>query len=293
MKVDNAIIMAAGTSSRFAPISFEKPKALINVRGEILIERQIRQLKEAGIGEVVVVMGYKADHFQYLRDKFDVVLIHNDEYLMRNNNSSIYAVRDYLKNSYICSSDNYFIDNPFDKDVDESYYSSVYVKGLTNEWCIREENGWIKDVKIGGRDSWIMMGHVFWSSSFSNKFISILEEEYDKKETADKLWESIYIEHIGSLPMKIRKFPDNYIFEFDTLDELRVFDNSYMDNSGSEILKCISKKLGVRERDITNLRAFKSSDNSASGFDFFASGKEYRYLYKTNDMEEKNEQEKN
>jgi len=28
-QVDNAIIMAAGLSSRFAPISYEKPKALI------------------------------------------------------------------------------------------------------------------------------------------------------------------------------------------------------------------------------------------------------------------------
>ena len=42
-KVDNAIIMAAGTASRFAPLSFEKPKALIEVRGEVLIERQIKQ----------------------------------------------------------------------------------------------------------------------------------------------------------------------------------------------------------------------------------------------------------
>ena len=38
-KVDNAIIMAAGTASRFAPLSYEKPKALIEVKGEILIER--------------------------------------------------------------------------------------------------------------------------------------------------------------------------------------------------------------------------------------------------------------
>ena len=48
MKVDNAIIMAAGTASRFAPLSYEKPKALIEVHGEVLIERQIRQLREAG-----------------------------------------------------------------------------------------------------------------------------------------------------------------------------------------------------------------------------------------------------
>ena len=57
----NAIIMAAGTASRFAPLSFEKPKALIEVKGEILIERQIHQLKEAGISEIIIVVGYKKE----------------------------------------------------------------------------------------------------------------------------------------------------------------------------------------------------------------------------------------
>lgn len=42
----NAIIMAAGMSSRFAPLSLETPKALLNVKGEIMIERQIRQLRK-------------------------------------------------------------------------------------------------------------------------------------------------------------------------------------------------------------------------------------------------------
>ena len=45
MKVDNAIILAAGTASRFAPLSYEIPKGLIEVKGEVLIERQIKQLK--------------------------------------------------------------------------------------------------------------------------------------------------------------------------------------------------------------------------------------------------------
>ena len=77
MKVDNAIIMAAGTASRFAPLSYEKPKALISVRGEVLIERQIRQIKEAGIEEIAIVTGYKAQAFEYLKEKFGVHLIHS------------------------------------------------------------------------------------------------------------------------------------------------------------------------------------------------------------------------
>ena len=285
MKVDNAIIMAAGTASRFAPLSYEKPKALIEVRGEVLIERQIRQLREAGIEEVVVVTGYKAEQFEYLKDKYGVVLINNPYYLTRNNNSSIYAAREYIKNSYICSSDNYFITNPFESDVDESYYAAVYIEGETGEWCISEDGGWIKDVKVGGRDSWVMLGHVFWSESFSRSFLHILEDEYEWPETADKLWETIYIEHINELPMKIRKYPADFIFEFDTLDELREFDTSYITNTRSEILKKVAGELGVEEKEIRSVKAFKDKDNAAAGFTF-ETGKKYKYYYRTEAMEE-------
>ena len=285
MKVDNAIIMAAGTASRFAPLSYEKPKALIEVRGEVLIERQIRQLREAGIEEVVVVTGYKAEQFEYLKDKYGVVLINNPYYLTRNNNSSIYAAREYIKNSYICSSDNYFITNPFESDVDEYYYSAVYIEGETGEWCISEDGGWIKNVKVGGQDSWVMLGHVFWSESFSRYFLYILEDEYEWPETADKLWETIYIEHINELPMKIRKYPADFIFEFDTLDELREFDDSYISNTRSEILTKIAGELGVEEKEIRSVKAFKDKDNAAAGFSF-ETGKKYKYYYKTETMEE-------
>lgn len=286
MKVDNAIIMAAGTASRFAPLSYEKPKALIEVRGEILIERQIRQLREAGVDEIIVVTGYKAEQFEYLRDKYGVVLIHNPDYLTRNNNASIYVAKEYIKNSYICSSDNYFLSNPFESEMDDACYSAVYVEGETGEWCITEDDGWIKDVKVGGHDSWVMLGNVFWSDSFSRSFLCILEKEYDKPETADKLWESIYIDHIHELPMKIRKYPANCIFEFDTLDELRCFDESYIGNTRSEILKRVACELGEEEGEIKNVKSFKDKDNAASGFTFETRKRRYRYFYKTQNLEE-------
>ena len=78
-KVDNAIIMAAGLSSRFAPLSYERPKALLEVKGEILIERQIRQLKEAGIDNITIVVGYMKEKFYYLKEKFNVDIVVNEE----------------------------------------------------------------------------------------------------------------------------------------------------------------------------------------------------------------------
>lgn len=63
--IKNAIILAAGKSNRFAPFTYERPKGLFRVKGEILIERQIEQLIEAGITEIYVVVGYMKEKFFY------------------------------------------------------------------------------------------------------------------------------------------------------------------------------------------------------------------------------------
>lgn len=123
-KVDNAVIMAAGVSSRFAPLSFERPKALTEVMGEVLIERQIKQLYAAGIDDIYIITGYKAEQFDYLKEEFNVHLIKNNEFMTRNNHSSIFAAKDVICNSYICSADNYFPENPFENYVEESYYAA-------------------------------------------------------------------------------------------------------------------------------------------------------------------------
>jgi CTP:phosphocholine cytidylyltransferase-like protein len=273
--------MAAGTSSRFAPLSYERPKALIPVKGEILIERQIRQLKEAGVPEIIVVTGYKADQFQYLNGKFGVKLVHNPDYLTRNNNASIYAVRDLLANSYICSADNYFFKNPFESEVDDAYYAAEYSKGKTGEWCMTEDDdGYINSVRVGGSNAWYMLGHTFWSREFSRKFLEILKAEYAQAETADKLWERIFIEHLDVLKMKIRKYPDNFIFEFDSIDELRSFDPSYISDTRSKILKTVAKELSVEEKDLTHITAMKDTKTAkAIGFTFEADGVQHTYLY--------------
>lgn len=283
--VDNAVIMAAGTSSRFAPLSYERPKALISVKGEILIERQIRQLKEAGIEEIYIVVGYKAEMFSYLEEKFGVHLVENPDYLGRNNNASIYVVRDILKNTYVCSADNYFSENPFEKEVSDCYYSAVYANGPTKEWCMEcDDTGRICNIQVGGENAWYMLGHTFWDASFSRKFVEILNKEYDLPETADLLWESIYMKHLDELEMKIRKYEKGIVFEFDTLDELREFDSTYVEDTHSEILKDISRQLGCHEREITQVTAYKDDSNEAAGFIFLYDGKQYKYAYKGNNL---------
>lgn len=280
-KVDNAVIMAAGTSSRFAPLSYEKPKALISVKGEVLIERQICQLKAAGVPEIYIVVGYKAEQFYYLEEKFGVHIVLNPDYNTRNNNASINAVKNILGNTYICSADNYFSENPFEREVEDTYYAAVYADGPTKEWCMEYDgDGTVTNVTVGGADAWYMLGHTFWNENFSRNFVRILDEEYELPETAELLWESIYMKHMDVLHMKIRKYRPGVIFEFDTLDELREFDCSYVSDTRSEILKAVSKELGCEESEITNVTAYKDDTNEAAGFTFDMRGVRYTYSYR-------------
>lgn len=278
-KVDNAIIMAAGLSSRFAPLSYEYPKALVEVKGEILIERQIEQLKAVGIHDITIVVGYKKNQFNYLINKYDVKLVENPEYNQRNNHSSLYYVKDRLKNTYICSADNYFSENVFEKFVSNSYYASVFEEGKTDEWILKTDyNGLIRDVEIGGHDAWIMLGHVFFTEEFSNKFVKILEKVYDMPETVDSLWEKIYKENIHELPMYICKYSKETIFEFDSLEELKEFDKSYIKDTRSKILKKLARKLGAQESDIREIKPLNNKQTTI-GFKFKVSDQVYEYNY--------------
>lgn len=277
-KVENAVIMAAGLSSRFAPISYEKPKGLLKVRGDVLIERQIRQLQEAGITDIMVVVGYKKEHFFYLEREYGVTIVVNEEYASRNNNSSLMKVRHKLGNTFVCSSDDYFTENPFEPYVYKAYYASVFVEGPTKEWCIHAGTGdRIESVTVGGCDSQIMLGHVYFDRAFSQTFVRILEAEYDLPVTADKLWEEIYVDHIKELDMVVRPYEDGIIHEFDSLDELREFDPYFLSNVDSEVFDNIVAVLGCDKNDIHDVYPLKQGLTNLSCH--FAIGND-EYVYR-------------
>lgn len=279
-KVDNAVILAAGLSSRFAPISYEKPKGVLTVRGEVLIERQIRQLQEAGITDIIVVVGYKKEHFFYLADEFGVEIVVNPDYAVRNNNSSIMRVADRLGNTFICSSDDYFVDNPFENYVYDAYYAAVFDEGPTNEYCLftRGKDKRIYNVTVGGRDAWIMLGHAYWDRAYSAEFVRILNNIYDQPTTADMLWEDIYRTHIESLPMVMREYASDSIWEFDSLAELQEFDPDFMENVNSEIMDNICKVLECSRNDISGIVPIKQGLTNLS-FKFSVAGKDYIYRH--------------
>lgn len=276
----NAIIMAAGTSSRFVPLSYEKPKGLLKVRGEVLIERQICQLIEAGITDITIVVGYKAELFRYLAGKYGVHIVDNEDYMRYNNTSSLIRVVDRLEDTYICSSDNYFTKNVFLEKVENSYYSALYSSTDTDEYCMVLDGDEIQEVHIGGRESWYMIGHAYFNKQFSQAFKTILQEEYDKEETKLGYWEDVYINHIHQLPkMCIRRYQPLDLVEFDSLEELRLFDDTYINNTGCAIFHNICSILKCQEKDIVNIKPLKKGMTNSS-FVFTCELDKRQYVYR-------------
>lgn len=277
MNQRNAVILAAGISSRFVPLSFEMPKGLLKVKGEILIERQIRQLREAGVQEIIVVVGYQKEKFYYLQEKYNVTIVVNEDYERYNNTSSMIRILDYLTNTYICSSDNYFTENIFLTPAKESYYSAIYQTGKTEEYCIQyDEEEYITAVNIGGQDSYIMLGAVYFHQDFSRKFKSILEKEYQKEETRKLLWEQVYMKYLPELKMKIQKYSEGIIYEFDSLDELRVFEPNFQSNS--KMIEEIMKKFSCKEEELLHFTLLERNEKIYS-FEFTYLQERYVYTW--------------
>ncbi|NLC40095.1 MAG: NTP transferase domain-containing protein, partial [Clostridiaceae bacterium] len=243
-KADNAVIMAAGMSPRFVPISLEKPMGLTVIKNQTLIERQIEQLQEAGIKNIILVLGYKKEAFFYLENKYEgITIVINPEYNIKHNCHSLYLAEKYFKNSYICSSDNYFEENPFEEYVYRSFYASVQVTEKTNEWYLLADSKMnISKVEKSGDAGYIMLGHAYWDCEFSAAMVVFLKENHETGSYDRYVWEQILADHIRDLPeMEIKLYPAGTIFEFDSLDELRQFDHYYVNDAHSKIMRNIAK----------------------------------------------------
>ena len=126
----NVIILAAGYGLRMVPINQNKPKALLTVDDKPLIERQIEQLHQVGITDITIVVGFMKEAFDYLTDKYNVKLVYNKDYAIKNNLYSLACVSDKISDTYIVPCDLYCWTNPFDK---YEHYSWYMVNELIDE----------------------------------------------------------------------------------------------------------------------------------------------------------------
>lgn len=64
-KIDKAVVLAAGRGTRMRELTVDLPKPMIEVRGRPVLQHIVEGLREAGVRQFLLIVGYRADAVQH------------------------------------------------------------------------------------------------------------------------------------------------------------------------------------------------------------------------------------
>ena len=255
-KTTNAIILAAGYGLRMLPINREIPKALLNVKGETLIERLIKQLQEKEIRDIAIVVGFQKEKFEYLIDKYNIKLVVNADYAISNNSLSLYLAKEQINGTYIVPGDLYFFKNPFNYYEYDSWYMLSTNTDGKGYYSVNKKGCLVK----GDKQRHNAVGVSYISKKDSKELIDNLENVIDGYQQA--FWEEAFF---AKKNMNIHaKFIEEDLYkEINTYENLREIDiNS--EHLKNDSIKCIMDVFGVKNNEIKNISMLKKGMTNRS-----------------------------
>lgn len=141
------IIPAAGEDLIFKPLLNGKPKAMMEIAGKTLIERQIGALNQGNLNDVTVVAGYAADQMQ----AEGATILNNRNY---NNGSmlhSVFAAREKMNNGFLMLYSDVLLENHIITKLMDCREDIVLVADNTIQYQ-RAEDGKVLDFIVSKRN---------------------------------------------------------------------------------------------------------------------------------------------
>ncbi len=266
----NAIILAAGFGMRMVPINLTAPKALLEVNGERLIDRLILQLKEAGIRDITVVVGFMKESLEYLMDMYGVDLVVNEEYAVRNNMASLGRVLDRLGNTYVVPCDIWCDHNPFRA---QELYSWYMVSDLVDPDSAVRVNRKMELVRVPEEEAGnAMIGIAYLLEEDAGKVREDIRRMLADGRHDDSFWEDALY---GKDRMRVRArvVHSTDVVEINTYEQLRELDADSRQLK-SDAIRTIGRVLECREEEIQEISVLKKGMTNRS-FLFSVRGRQY------------------
>ena len=255
-----AIILAAGFGMRMVPINTEIPKGLMEVKGEVLIERMIRHLHEVGITDIQVVVGFMKERYEYLIDEFQVKLVVNSEYQVKNNLHSLSKVKSSLDKTYIIPCDIWAEENPFSDFEPYSWY--MVSEEMSVESTVRvnrkRELVMIDETEEGNQ----MLGLSYLMGEEATLVQGKLQE-FSKKASYDhEFWEcTLQNKNKWIIPSKVVN--SKQLIEINTYEQLREIDGNSA-NLQTDAISIIQDCFKVEVDEIKNITVLKKGMTNRS-----------------------------
>ena len=270
----NAVILAAGFGMRMVPINLSTPKALLEAKGERLIDRLITQLHAAGVKDITVVVGFMKDHFEYLMDEYDVKLVYNPEYASRNNLHSLALVSELIRNTYIVPCDIWCESNPFDQ---TELYSWYMVSDGTDEDSDVRVNRKRELVRIPEKDAGNAMVGISYLTEPEARTVREKLKAMDVDANADCFWEET-LYHKDRMIVRAKVAGGADVVEINTYEQLRDLDSD-SSHLQSDAIRTIAGVMDCRENEIVKISVLKKGmTNRSFLFSVAKDGTEQKYI---------------
>ena len=102
IKIDKAVILAAGRGTRMRELTADLPKPMIAVRGKPVLQHIVEGLRDAGIREFLIVVGYRGDTVRnFLGDgsRYDIAIRYTTQTVQDGTGRVVDLARDFVRAS--------------------------------------------------------------------------------------------------------------------------------------------------------------------------------------------------
>lgn len=255
VKIDTAVILAAGLGSRLKPLTDTMPKCLIEVKGKSILLNTLDHLSSVGVKEAVILVGYLAEMIKEKVGEFyqglKIRYIENEIYDKTNNMYSLWLAKDYLKHGVILIEGDSF----FEKEVlrrvlnpdDRSYWAADRFDSFKDGCMLTSnENGAITRIEIirrkGNEESFYgennhKSGDVLKiTPQFGEMFSEWLDQEVQQG-NVNIYYDLVLAKHLSDAQIFICNINGLRWMEIDNYNDLRAAEKIFSNSAGSFEMK--------------------------------------------------------
>lgn len=153
----NGVLLTAGEGTRMRPLTLTRPKTMLRVGGKPILQYNLEALRDAGIKDIVMVVGYKEDAIKdYFKDgsSFGVNITYITQEKRLGTANAIGSVFNAVKDEFIVLNGDIIVDPKLIIDLIEKYQSEnassilmlTEVEDPSSFGVVEIENGRIRNI---------------------------------------------------------------------------------------------------------------------------------------------------
>lgn len=233
-----AVLLAAGRGVRLRPLTDSIPKPLTEVAGQPLLVHAFRFLEALGVGEVLVVLGYRGEAIRDVAihngGKLALSFVSNERFATTNNSYSLYLGMDFLANGgFLLEADTIFrrdlapaiLEGVTKANADVLWVATDLAEQMSGCKLQVDASGGVRAIQITGSSEGLVSssglkstGLLYFSQNGANTLRRILD---GLEENAwQKYYDLILGEHLDEIAVKALLIPATDWAEIDNEEDL-------------------------------------------------------------------------